>query len=192
MVGERLKNDDKQSLRESAKAAKTEEELAEIGAKLGGKWVAKTLAEVAEFAGVTQHTAKAYRTEKPPLPGKPGAYPLDEIFQWAVNRARRDSGYTKSDAARRREEADADVKREHARRLKRENAFAEGDLISKSDNQRELSVINTTIRDHFLGMPERVCASMPPSERDFIREELLRQVEADLIMLDDRFKEMGA
>jgi hypothetical protein len=48
-----------------------------------------TLREVAAFFGVAVQTAKQWRTEPEPMPGKPGAFNLSACVRWRIQRERR-------------------------------------------------------------------------------------------------------
>lgn len=49
------------------------------------KWTVGTLGEVAEILGFALQTVKQWRIGPDPMPGEPGAYPLDQIVAWKLN-----------------------------------------------------------------------------------------------------------
>ena len=46
--------------------------------------IVSTLSEVAEFFGVAEQTARAWRMRTDPLPGEPGRWDLSAITLWRI------------------------------------------------------------------------------------------------------------
>lgn len=124
-------------------------------------------------------------------PGQDGCYPIFTMLEWARAEA-------KSKQLQRAAE-DESLLELQKQKLRIENEsrqmdldFRKSDVVSKSDTQREISIICSVVTDHQTDAPARICASISPEHRDFVRQELSVSIENDLIMLDNKLKELCA
>lgn len=130
-----------------------------------GRFVARTLAEVAEFFGVSTQTAKEWRCASPPMPGEPGNYPLSEITRWRLSRLRNNE---LSDELRRADLEKTQVQIEQARIVLDEK---KANILDRADVELWAAVALTEIREGVLQLPELLAASAPQDLKNFVREE---------------------
>lgn len=138
-------------------------------------WTVKRLGIVAEFFNVELQTVKQWRTGANPMPGKPGAWPLDQIAQWRVERARRNSTGSNTELERRQLEvaiARAELK------LRNES----GELVSREAAIAAQSQQNHAIGQRLEAIAGEVAADLPNDLRDDKRRDWQRAIR--LILLE--------
>lgn len=124
--------------------------------------VARTLAEVAQFLGLSERRIHEFKTRG--MPGRPGHYPLDEIAAWYEQRIRGQSGADHT----------AELVRIRARREALELQKSEGRLVDVDLPARIFEAASANARQLFAQLPDRVAAalpeSLPPELRARVRE----------------------
>lgn len=183
--------DGKNSLHELLGSAETPEDLAAMEELIAeresqrakaSRWTVKTLAEVAEVFGVAAQTAKQWRMESPPMPGEPGAWPIPEIIKWKF--AKVNGG----DLNTARKEQDLELGRVQLERQKIELAKERGELLPAADVELWAATACVEFREQIMQLPEVLSASMPPANRDFVRDESDRHCRAALTALRRRLE----
>ncbi len=139
--------------------------------------VARSLAEVAQFLGLSERRVAEFRTRG--MPGTPGAYPLAEIGDWYERAVRQQSG---ADHA-------AELMRIRARREQLELQSREGRLVDVDIPARIFEASAAHARQLFDQLPDRILAALPealpPELRARVRELAAAQVQAICEQLAD-------
>ena len=149
-----------------------------------GRFVARTIAEVAEFFGLALQTCKEWRSAAPPMPGEPGNYPLPEIVRWRLNKL---SHNETSDELRAEQVQKLRVQTESAR-IDLEKLKAS--VLDRADVELWASVALTEIREGIMQLPEMLTASAPQDLKDFVRSETERHCRDTLTALARRLDVM--
>ena len=130
-----------------------------------GRFVAKSLSEVAEFFGLHIQTVKQWRQESPAMPGEPGNYPLPEITRWRLAKINRN-------------ELSDELKIEQVEKLRVATESAridleklKGSVLDRADVELWAAVALTELREGVLQLPEMLAASAPQELKNFVREE---------------------
>lgn len=137
------------------------------------KYLARTLGQVAEFFGVEVQTVKEWR-KHPDMPGKAGAWPLDEIARWKLYRASRANGAGDGDGEPKGTEL---VAQRRAVLLDIEIAQKKGELIEVDIVERLVArhvAVHNTLADE---LKDKVLALLPRSIKGEPRRRILNGVE---------------
>lgn len=170
-------------LRELAEQAETPEQLAEVERLLQqvegapSRWTVPNLADVAEFFGLNLQTVKQWRTERPPMPGGAGGFPLNDIVAW------RHAKLATSGVAEEKKQAELEATRlaNEAKRI--DLAQRRGEIVEIDEVERWASMAMIEAREMLMALPEMLVAACPPELRDYVREESDRHVRHVLSML---------
>jgi phage terminase Nu1 subunit (DNA packaging protein) len=154
-------------LSELLDSAQTPDDLAAIEELLaeeeqrqeGGKWIARTLGEVADFFGLAKPTVNAWRTEVPPMPGEPGRYPLNEIVAWRLGKVQA------SPTAEAKRVAEIEHIKLANEKRRMENDLRRGQLIEREEIERDMSLIWSRLAARLANLPERVSRLLPDSAK---------------------------
>lgn len=137
-------------------------------------WTAKTIAETARFLGLVPRQFQNYLERG--CPGRNGAYPLDQIVQWA----RQNVWTTKPE-----EELSADAERKALEnqllRLKVRNAAKE--LISRAAAKAAIEILFNRLRARLLEVPAELALELPPALAAELVEVLRNRMQNILIEL---------
>lgn len=145
-------------------------------------YVVKTLAEVAEFFGVTQPAVTKWKNADDPMPVERGGYNLSKIAQW---RTRQSSGGSLSDELKM---AEIRLKTIQAQQKELDMEIQRGELVPLADVERWAAVSLIETREMVMVLPEMLATSSPPEHRDFIRNETDRHCRDVLKMLKRRLE----
>jgi hypothetical protein len=137
---------------------------------LRGKWVCRTLAEVAEFFGLAVQTVKQWRMESPAMPGSDGQYPLREIVQWRLNKL---AGSSVLDAKR---QADLESIRLVNEKRAMENAHKRGLLIEREEVERDMSLLWSRLAARLTGIADRIATIVPAEMKGTAKERVEQEI----------------
>lgn len=114
-------------------------------------WSVKTLGDVAGFLGFQLQTVKQWRTGPDPMPGEPGAWPLDQIARWKLRQAGANAASTRT-AELIQEEKQVDIERKRLKLLKEQGELVEFDAVVRvfSRTIAELQSFGKEIPDRIL------------------------------------------
>lgn len=143
-----------------------------------------TLGRVAEFFGVQLQTVKQWRTGPKPMPGKPGAWPLDQIARWRLSRATSQAGGGSQTLKRRKLEL------ENASRMMRLRRDS-GELVSRVHAKAAVEQLFHEIRGRLESIPEEMIASVPPELQPQLLDDWRDKIAGVLKQLSQRENEDG-
>ncbi len=121
------------------------------------RWFVATLAEVAEFVGRATDTVRHWRTEKPPMPGKPGRYDVREILRWCIARHERRKPKQSSEKLaleKQKLELEVESKRD---KVERESAR----LVRRDAVDEAVRRAHERIRNRLEQLPDELARSLP-------------------------------
>ena len=181
------------SLRELLGEAETDEDFAAVeeliaenesknGKQPAGRWVVKTLKEVAEALGYARQTVNQWRSE-PGMPGQPGAYPIPEIAQWRFAKLRGGG-----DLATAKKEQDLELGKVELETKRMELAKDRGELLERDDVELFVATALIEAREMVMSLPEMLATSSPPELREFVRTESDRHCRDVLVALRRRLE----
>lgn len=130
-----------------------------------GRFVASTLAEVAEFFGLALSTVQGWRLASPPMPGEPGNYPLPEVVRWRLARVNHNE---LNDEVKRAGLEKTQVQVEQAR-IDLEKLKAS--VLDRADVELWAATALVELRESILQLPEMLAASAPEDLKSFVRAE---------------------
>lgn len=143
--------------------------------KTNAAYRVKTVAEVAEFFGVTVAAVNKWAADVDPMPGRKGAYNLSTIAKWKVRR-----GTGRSAVSDELNAVDLRLRKSQAEAKELENSRERGELVELQAVDLWAAEIIIGIRENIMTLPESLATSSPPEMRDFIREESDRRIRAAL------------
>lgn len=166
-------------LAELLASAETEEDLQAIEQLIAehesqtaiNKWTAKTLQEVAQFFGMATQTVKGWRTESPPMPGKEGAYPLNEIAIWRLQKAQ----LSATTEVKREAEIEHIKLANEKRRM--ENALRRKQLIEREEVERDMALIWSRLAARLANLPERISRLLPDAAKSAAAKMVTQELE---------------
>lgn len=127
-----------------------------------GKWVCKTLGDVAEFFGVHVQTIHGWRSEK--MPGHEGFWHLPSLVKWRLDKAEKRNGnddMSESERELRRKERRLIIER---RQLDLDEK--RGLLISKEDSVSGMTEACAAVRLQLESLPALMVMNEPAELRD--------------------------
>jgi phage terminase Nu1 subunit (DNA packaging protein) len=145
-----------------------------------GRWICRTLAEVAEFFGMATQTVKQWRTESPPMPGTDGGYDLREVVRWRIDRLQ--GGTAKS--AKQIQDLERGQVKLAAERLELEKLRES--LVSRQEVEEWASVLLSETRELILQIPGAVSAVCALPDREAVYEQAENLIRDTLQTLHDR------
>jgi len=182
------------SLKELLGGAETEEDFAALEELIAeretkrdvpsGRWVVKTLREVAEALGYAVQTVNQWRSDSG-MPGQPGAYPIPEIAQWRFAKLRGGG-----DLATAKKEQDLELGKVELETKRMELEKERGELLDRADVELFVASACIEFREVVMSLPETLATSSPFEVRDFVREESDRLCRGALIALHRRLENM--
>jgi len=147
-----------------------------------GRWVVKTLGEVAEALGYAKQTVNQWRSEVG-MPGEVGAYPIPEIAQWRFAKLRGGG-----DLAVAKKEQDLELGKVELESRKMDLAKERGELLDRNDVELWAATALIEAREQVMQLPEMLATSSPPELREFVRTESDRHCRDVLISLRRRLE----
>lgn len=93
-------------------------------------WNVGTLGDVAAFLGYQLQTVKQWRTGPDPMPGEPGAWPLDEITRWKLRQAGANAASTRTSELI-QEEKEVDIERKRLKLAREQGELVEFDAVGR-------------------------------------------------------------
>lgn len=127
-------------------------------------WTVNSLADVGSFFGVPVSTCEYWR--KQGLPGEPGSWDVGKITRWRL--AKLDNGADLSADLKR---ADIRLKTAQSEQRELEMAVQRGEFLVKTDVELWAATALIEAREQIMSLPEVLCTSMPPDQREFVRAE---------------------
>lgn len=179
-------------LSELIASAETPEDLAAIDQLIAeqerqqasvGRWVVKTLSDVAEFFGLATQTVKQWRTEPVPMPGVDGGYDLREVVRWRVDKLQ--GGTARS--AKQIQDLERGQVKLAAERLELERL--RDSLVSRQDVEEWAEVVLSEARDLIMQIPGAVSAVCALQDRDTVFEQADAMVRDTLQALHNRLSD---
>jgi len=149
-----------------------------------GRWVVKTLGEVAAALGYAAQTVNQWRAEVG-MPGRLGAWPIPEIAQWRFAKLRGGGG---GDLATAKKELDIELGKVELESKRMELAKDRGDLLERADVVRFVATACIEFRELCLQLPEMLATSSPPEMREYIRAESERHCRDSLVAVQRRLE----
>lgn len=149
-----------------------------------GRWVVKTLGEVAAALGYAAQTVNQWRSEVG-MPGRLGAWPIPEIAQWRFAKLRGSGG---GDLATAKKELDIELGKVELESKRMELAKARNELLDRADVVRFFATACIEFRELINHLPEMLATSSPPEMREYIRAESDRHCRDSLIAVQRRLE----
>lgn len=134
------------------------EEFVEIARTLSGnsgRFIARTLGEVAEFFRIHPQTAKEWHSAQG-MPGKAGEYDLSEIVRWRIERIT--SALPLSQLTREKGEIE-----NARRRLKLE--IERKEVVNRAEAEAEFRTMARRIVARLLALPDEMATEIAPQQR---------------------------
>lgn len=130
-----------------------------------GKWIARTLGEVAEFLGVALQTVKQWRMETPAMPGDDGKYDLQQVVKWRLDKV------LQSDLAAAKRQQDFELGKIQVETKQIELDREKGLILDRHDVELWAAQQIVRARETIMQLPEMLAASAPQDLKDFVRSE---------------------
>ena len=146
-------------------------------------FVVKTMAEVAEFFGVSRAAVHQWTKEYDPMPASRAGYDLSKIAQW-LRRQRGGNG----DLSDELKSAEIRLKTVQAQQKELDLDINKGSLLPLVDVERWAATALIETREMVMTLPEILATSAPPENREFIRSESDRHCRGVLTMLRRRLE----
>ena len=132
---------------------------------LTGKFILRSLEEVAEAFSVSLQAIKQWRSRAPPMPGAPGEWDLREIIQWRCNWIQQ----TDLAAAKRQQDFELGQILVESKRIELEEK--KRTILDRNDVELWAAVALVELREGIMQIPEMLAASAPEDLRNFVRGE---------------------
>jgi len=146
-------------------------------------FVVKTMAEVADFFGVTRAAVHQWTKEQDPVPASRTGYDLSKVAQWL--RRQRGGGDGLSDELK---AAEIRLKTVQAQQKELDLSVKKRELIPLADVELWAATTLIETREMVMTLPEVLATSSPPDSREFIRSESDRHCRSVLTMLRRRLE----
>jgi len=165
------------------------------------RWTAKTIAEIAEFFGVSQTTVKTSWRPRDIVPTGPGPYDLKEITRAYVKREDRNAlagrtGRALSDSPPKGKgegglliaklQQQVEKLEEEKRKLRRENEAAEEALLDRTEVERYLVQWAIRFRTPLMRLPDKIASRVPGGQKAAVKAEVAADIHAALTMVRDQ------